>query len=51
MDELDRSLDPALLGDCVQKVPQEYRTMVIDRGREDLASRRDCVDAKEDRAM
>ena len=51
MDELARSFDPAILGDWVQKIPQKYRIMVIDRAREDLAFRRNCVDAKENRAM
>ena len=51
MDELDRSFDPATLGEWVQKIPEKYRIMVIDRAREVLAFRRICVEAKEDRAM
>lgn len=51
MDERDRSFDPAILGEWVQEIPEKYRVMVIDRAREDLAFRRSCVEATEDRAM
>lgn len=46
MDELDRSFDPATLGDWVQKLPEKYRIMMIDRAREDLAFRLNCVEAR-----